>query len=101
MVIRSVFFAVAMLVPVAAFAAPQNYAVACSSGCAVQSVDAQGNPTTVQEPAGYVDNVIILDPSTAHGFAAPGGHVLIGGTGLSIGQTATANQLANGVTQIP
>ena len=100
---RKLIFAAAILAPFAANAAPQDYAAACATSCAEQTYDASGTPTTTQEPAGWVDNMIVLDPDVAHGFAAPAGHVLIP---VQSGQpqsdtVATAAQLATGVSVVP
>ena len=50
-----IILALSALVLVAA--APARYAVVCTAPC--QGQDASGNP--VQEPAGYVQNVILWD----------------------------------------
>lgn len=100
---RKLIFAAAILAPFATHASPQDYAVACATSCAEQTYDASGAPTTTQEPAGWVDNMIVLDPDVAHGFAAPAEHVLIpvqAGEPQS-GTVATAAQLANGLSAIP
>ena len=47
-------------------ATPSDYAVICSSPCSVQTTDGQGNPTTTQEPAGYVSNIIVWDGVTPY-----------------------------------
>lgn len=82
----------ATLFPMLAFAqtAPQNYALVCTATCSVQTTDANGNPTTTQEPAGYVTNVILWDGNTSV-WQPPSGYEakpdFTGG--IQIGQTVT------------
>ena len=100
---RKIISLALILTPFVANAAPQDYAVACATSCAEQTYDTSGASTMTQAPAGWVDNMIVLDPDVAHGFAAPAGHVLIpvqAGEPQS-GTVATAAQLASGLSVIP
>lgn len=91
----------AALIAAPALAAPQSYGVACSTPCSITTYGPAPRYTasTASKPSGYVRNVIQLDPSTAHGFTAPSGTVLV--PGLNIGDVATSAQLAAGLTKIP
>ena len=73
--------------PAGAFA--EDYAVVCTSPCAVQTSDAQGNTTIVQEPAGYVSNVIVWNGTTAYNPGI-GYELKLDSTGAEqVGQTVT------------
>ena len=68
-------------------ATPSDYAVVCTSPCSIQTTDAQGNPTTTQEPDGYVTTIIVWDGATPYspgaGYelkAAPSGTIQPGQT---------------------
>lgn len=65
----------------------QRYAIECSTTCTVQSADADGNPVQVQQPAGYVTNIVLWDGATPY---APGtGLRLVPAGTLQIGQVDT------------
>jgi hypothetical protein len=70
--------------------APQDYALVCTSPCSVQTTDTNGNLTTVQEPSGYVTDVILWNGNTSVWQSPAGYEVQPDFTGaIQIGQTVT------------
>lgn len=95
---------VAMLVPPLAFAAPQDYAIACSAPCNVQNPDG----TISQQPSGYIVDTILIDAAASRGWQASWSGdgvtpvvMFLNQSGLGIGSIAPQSDLAKGVSQLP